>query len=108
VSHAIAPRPYQERLRRSNDVSQEHFIERHFIHRHGTAREEECRPPGAARRSPTSPSSVKTDPSQFGRFSVKTRPTSPIDLSSFGLDNLTEGGEASLIESETPQKSVGR
>ena len=50
--------------------------------------------------------SVKTDPSQFGGFVVKTRPTSPVDFNSFGLDNFTEGGEASLIESETPQKSV--
>jgi hypothetical protein len=93
---------------RSNDVGQDHFTECHFIHRQGTARPEEFRPPGAARRSPTSPSSVKTNPSQFGRFSVKTRPTSPVDLSSFGLDNFSGGREVSLIESEPLQKSVGR
>jgi hypothetical protein len=93
---------------RSNDFSREHFTERHFIHRHDTARQDELRPPGAAEDHRSSPSSAKTDPSQFGRFSVKTRPTSPVDLGSFGLDNLNEGGEASLIESEASQKSAGR
>jgi hypothetical protein len=57
---------------------------------------------------PIVPSSDRTEPTRFGRFSVKTRPTLPVDLSSFGLDNLSEGGEASLIKSEASQKSAGR